>query len=145
MEPARDYEYYLVDEVLNYGGFFGGNTVTLYGRTPDRSREDPKFIIAEQNFENLRDGDRFKEQEGELLGLILDGDEVRAARLAGAPTRQALREATATPPPDHNDPGPRALSYFCAHDNLWMYGQPPRRDGDGPYYCAVCGHDLTGG
>ena len=29
------YAVYVIDEVLNYGGFFGGTTVTLYAHPPD--------------------------------------------------------------------------------------------------------------
>jgi hypothetical protein len=146
--PAEDaappYEYYVIDEVLNYGGFFGGNTVTIYAHTPDHAREDRKFIIAEQNFENLKDGDRFKVLEGLVLGLVLDGDEVRAARVAAAPTREGLRAATAPPrPAPGHELEARSLAYHCPDCNLWVAGQPPRRDAEGPYLCAICGGALA--
>jgi len=137
------YAYYIIDEVLNYGGFFGGNTVTIYAHTPATPDDDRKFIIAEQNFENLRDGDRFKVSEGQMLGLVLDGDEVRSARLAGAPTREALRAATASPRPlPGHELEVRSLAYHCGHCNLWIAGQPPRQGADGPYLCEICGNPL---
>jgi len=138
-----DYEYYEIDEVLNYGGFFGGTTVTLYAPPPGRPGEDRQFIISEHNFENLKDGDRFKVLEGQVLGLVLDGDEVRSARVAAAPTREALRAATAPPVYEPGDEAaPRSLAYECSSCNLWVAGQPERLGEDGPYLCAICGNPL---
>jgi hypothetical protein len=141
---AAHYSYFVVDEVLNYGGFFGGTTVTLYAHPPGEGNADRQFIISEHNFENLKGGDRFKVLEGQLLALQLDGDEVRAARIAGAPTREALRAATApTPPAPGTELAPRSLAYHCPHCALWIAGEPQRPDPAGPYYCLVCGQALT--
>lgn len=136
------YAVFVIDEVLNYGGFFGGTTVTLYAHPPDAPREDRKFIIPDHVFENLRGGDRFKILEGQVLGLVLAGDEVRTARILGAPSREVLREV-ATPLPEPNaGPGPRSLAYHCAQCERWYLGTPPRPTPDGPYVCAICGHAL---
>ncbi len=145
--PAPDaprYEHFVVDEVLNYGGFFGGTTVTLYVRRPGEAGEDRQLIIAEHNFENLKGGDRFKVQEGQVLGLVLDGDEVRAARIVAAPTREALRAALAPAPPvPGHELELRSPAYQCLHCNLWVAGQPVRTGrADGPYQCAICGQPL---
>ena len=143
-DTAPPYAYYVVDEVLNYGGFFGGTTVTLYAHPPDQPDADRQFIISEHNFENLRDNDRFKVLEGQVLGLLLDGDEVRAARIVAAPTREGLRAATAPPlPPTGAELGPRALAYHCPHCGLWIAGEP-RRAADGSYLCLICGQPLHG-
>ena len=137
------YAYYIIDEVLNYGGFFGRNTVTIYAHTPATPDDDRKFIIAEHNFENLRDGDRFKVTEGQMLGLVLDGDEVRSARVVGAPTREGLRAATAPPRPlPGHELEVRARAYHCGHCKLWIAGEPPRQGADGPYLCEICGNPL---
>lgn len=137
------YEYYVIDEVLNYGGFFGGTTVTIYAHLPDHPNEDRKFIISEHNFENLKGGDRFKVMEGLVLGLMLDGDEVRAARIAAAPTREALRAAIAPPRPvPGQEAALRALAYQCTTCNLWVAGDPARPNPAGPYLCTICGHPL---
>ncbi|HMA37463.1 MAG TPA: hypothetical protein VKY74_23620 [Chloroflexia bacterium] len=145
MAGPPHYEYFVIDEVLNYGGFFGGTTVTIYAHPPAQPNADRKFIISEHNFENLKDGDRFKVLEGQVLGLVLEGDEVRTARVAGAPTRAALRAAIAPPRPLPGHEGEvRALAYQCAQCHLWLAGTPPRREPDGPYVCAICGHPLQG-
>lgn len=138
------YELFVIDEVLNYGGFFGGTTVTLYAHPPDAPQEDRKFVIADHFFENLKGGDRFKIQEGQVLGLVLDGDEVRTARVLGASTREQLREVATPLPVAEAGTGPRALAYYCPTCGRWYLGSPPRREGTGPYLCAVCGHELHG-
>ncbi len=136
------FTYLVVDEVLNYGGFFGGDAVTLYAHPPDAPDADRQYIIAEHNFQNLKDGDRYKVQESQVLGLVLDGGEVRAARLVGAPDRAALLAATepAPPRPGH-ELEPRALAYRCAHCALWLVDTPPRDDA-GVYRCEICGRPL---
>ncbi len=138
------YEYFAIDEVLNYGGFFGGTTVTIYAHPPSAPDADRKFIISEHNFENLKAGDRFKVLEGLVLGLVLDGAEVRAARVVGAPTRAALRAATAAPPPVPGQEGAvRGLAYHCAACDLWIAGEPLRAGTSGPYHCEICGTPLA--
>ncbi len=136
------YEIFVIDEVLNYGGFFGGTTVTLYAHPPDAPGDDRKFVIADHVFENLKEGDRFKIQEGQVLGLVLDGDEARTARILGAATREQLREVATPLPVRDAGAGPRALAYHCPTCDRWYLGNPPRRDATGPYLCAVCGHEL---
>jgi hypothetical protein len=138
------YELFVIDEVLNYGGFFGGTTVTLYAHPPDAPHEDRKFVIADHFFENLKGGDRFKIQEGQVLGLVLDGDEVRTARVLGASTREQLREVAVPLPVADAGAGPRALAYYCPTCGRWYLGSPPRRAESGVYLCAVCGHELHG-
>lgn len=138
------YEVFVIDEVLNYGGFFGGTTVTLYAHPPDAPREDRKFVIVDHVFENLKDGDRFKIQEGQVLGLVLDGEEVRTARVLGAPTRAVLRDVAVPFPVADPGAGPRSLAYHCPTCARWYLGTPPRPDATGPYLCAVCGHELHG-
>jgi hypothetical protein len=125
--------------VLNYGGFFGGETVTLDARpfaNPDRIFS---FIIPEHLFDNLTQ--RHLIQPGIALGLVVDGGEVRAARVLGAPTREQLKELVKPPTQEGSGPGPRALSYRCSNCDLWITGTPDRRD-DGLYYCRLCGTRL---
>jgi len=125
--------------VLNFGGFFGGETVTLDASpisTPDKVSG---FIIPEHVFDNLTQ--RHLIAAGMVLGLVVDNGEVRAARVLGAPTREQLKEIVKQPPPSESGPGPRALSYKCAHDDLWVAGTPERRE-DGSYYCRICGSKL---
>src|SRR5436190_12875465 len=85
-----DYVPYIVVDVLNFGGFFGGETVTLDAAplaTPDKI---VGFIIPEHLFDNLTQ--RHLIAAGMALGLVVDGGEVRAATVLGAPTREQLKE-----------------------------------------------------
>jgi hypothetical protein len=130
---------YKVVDVLNFGGFFGGETVTLDAApitTPDKISG---FIIPEHVFDNLTQ--RHLIAAGMALGLVVDNGEVRAARVLGAPTREQLKEIVRPPAPTESGPGPRTLSYKCSHDDLWITGTPERRE-DGAYYCRVCGNKL---
>jgi hypothetical protein len=130
---------YRVVDVLNYGGFFGGETVTLDAypfSAPDRITG---FIIPEHLFDNLTQ--RHLIQTGVALGLVVDGGEVRAARVLGAPTREQLKELVKPPSHEGSTAAPRGLSYKCAHCDLWIGGTPDRRE-DGHYYCLICGTKL---
>ncbi|HST05270.1 MAG TPA: hypothetical protein VLQ48_11105 [Chloroflexia bacterium] len=139
-QTDNEYAPYRVIDVLNYGGFFGGETVTLDARpfsAPDRI---VSYIIPEHLFDNLTQ--RHLIQAGVALGLVVDGGEVRAARVLGAPTREQLKELVKPPSHEEGSTGsPRALSYRCAHCDLWINGMPDRRD-DGYYYCRLCGTKL---
>jgi hypothetical protein len=136
---GEDFVPYMVVDVLNFGGFFGGETVTLDAAplaTPDKISG---FIIPEHVFTNLTQ--RHLIAAGMALGLVVDNGEVRSAKVLGAPTREALKEIVKQPAPGEAGPGPRALSYKCNHDNLWITGNPQRQD-DGAYYCELCGNKL---
>src|SRR3954453_5039403 len=114
----EQYVPYKVLDVLNFGGFFGGETVTLDAApfaTPDKISG---FIIPEHVFDNLTQ--RHLIAAGMVLGLVVDNGEVRAARVLGAPTREQLKEIVKQPAPGEAEPGPRALMYKCSHDDLWI-------------------------
>jgi hypothetical protein len=136
---AGEYTPYIVVDVLNFGGFFGGETVTLDAAPVSAPDKIAGFIIPEHVFDNLTQ--RHLIAAGMALGLVVDNGEVRAAHVMGAPTREQLKEIVKQPPPGEAGPGPRALSYKCSYDNLWITGTPERRE-DGGYYCAVCGKKL---
>ena len=135
----EEYVPYLVVDVLNFGGFFGGETVTLDAAPMSTPDKITGFIIPEHVFDNLTQ--RHLITAGMALGLVVDNGEVRAARVLGAPTREQLKEIVKPPAPSDAGPGPRALSYKCAHCNLWITGMPDRRE-DGAYYCRLCGTRL---
>jgi hypothetical protein len=138
-DQGEAYVPYIVVDVLNFGGFFGGETVTLDAApmaTPDKITG---FIIPEHLFDNLTQ--RHLIAAGMALGLVVDGGEVRAATVLGAPTREQLKEIVKQPAPEESGPGPRALSYRCPTCNLWITGMPDRRE-DGFYYCRMCGSKL---
>ncbi|MEO5953398.1 MAG: hypothetical protein ABIQ44_13110, partial [Chloroflexia bacterium] len=97
-EQAQTYVPFRIIDVLNYGGFFGGETVTLDARpfaTPERIFS---YIIPEHLFDNLTQ--RHLIQPGVALGFVLDGAEVRAARVLGAPTREQLKALIKPPAPE---------------------------------------------
>lgn len=139
--PSRDQNFvtYIVTDVLNFGGFFGGETVTLDAAPMSAPDKITGFIIPEHVFDNLTA--RHLIASGMALGLVVDNGEVRAAHVLGAPTREQLKEIVKPPTPTDAGPGPRALSYRCSSCNLWVTGTPERRD-DGSYYCYLCGNKL---
>ena len=114
---------YLVREVHNFGGFFGGDTVTLsavaYGGGSD---EEYTLTIDERALANVRD--RHTIAAGMLLALKLTGERLDRAELLGA--------AQINGPLD----GPQILSYRCATCGLWVAGAP--EDGR----CRLCGQSL---
>src|SRR5438132_9658944 len=133
-----DFVTYIVTDVLNFGGFVGGETVTLDAAPMASPDKISGFIIPEHVFENLTQ--RHLIAAGMALGLVVDNGEIRAARVLGAPTREQLKEIVKPPAHTGEGPGPRALMYKCAHDNLWITGTPDFRDG--AYYCVLCGSKL---
>ncbi|MFL5732590.1 MAG: hypothetical protein ACJ78Q_05255 [Chloroflexia bacterium] len=136
----EDFVTYVVTDVLNFGGFFGGETVTLDAAPMSAPEKISGFIIPEHVFENLTQ--RHLIAKGMALGLVVDNGEVRVARVLGAPTREQLKEIVKPPPQADTGPGPRALSYKCVHCNLWIVGMPDM-PGDGAYYCRLCGSKLS--
>ena len=130
---------YIVTDVLNFGGFFGGETVTLDATLCSDPSKYSSFIIPEHVFENLTA--RHLIAPGMALGLVVENGEVRAARVLGAPTRDQLKEIVKPPPPNESGPAPRALSYRCARCDLWITGTPKRLD-DGIYHCLICDTKL---
>src|SRR5436305_7736690 len=104
----EDYVPYAVTYVLNFGGFFGGETVTLDAAPMSDRDKITGFIIPEHLFDNLTQ--RHLIAAGMALGLVVDGGEVRAATVYGAPTREQLKAIVKQPAPEEIGPGPRALS-----------------------------------
>jgi hypothetical protein len=125
---------YLVQEVHNFGGFFGGDTVTLTA-TPHGAPDDEQTItIDERAFMNVRD--RHMIAAGMLLALKLTGERVDRAELVGAATQPELRAALGAPQLSGPLPAPQILSYRCDSCGLWIAGAP--EDG----MCRVCGKGL---
>ncbi|MCW5850485.1 MAG: hypothetical protein KIT87_10430 [Anaerolineae bacterium] len=138
MAEADRLPVYLVREVHNYGGFFGGDTVSLTASPLTAPNETVDLTIADNVFANLTD--RHHVVEGLALALALDGAEVRQAQVVGARDRAVLRDALQRPPTSPADAARRRpLAYHCPACNLWFAGAPT---GDGPYTCRVCGATL---
>jgi hypothetical protein len=126
---------FLVQEVHNFGGFFGGDTVTLtatpYGGPKD---EEQTITIDQQALANV--ADRHRISAGMLLELERTGDRVDRAELLGAATHAELRAALGPPAPQGPIAGPLILSYHCPSCKLWVAGAPVQGQ------CRICGSML---
>lgn len=122
-----------VTEVLNYGGFFAGDTITLTAKEAGKPDEERTFTIDQGVLTNVG-GDRYKVLAGMALDLQTEGEHVSVASVVGAKDRAALRGAVVLPPQPLN--GPRMFSYYCKQCDLWILGEP--KDGK----CAIEGHAL---
>ncbi|MDQ7030016.1 MAG: hypothetical protein Q9O62_09705 [Ardenticatenia bacterium] len=130
---------YRVTEVLNYGGFFAGDTVSLIAVPFGHTEPKLDLVIDEYVFDNLKDRHRI------VAGMVLDltveqGQKVTAARVMAATTREALRAAVGCDAPVHN--GYRICAYRCPHCHLWVRGEPERVS-DTECRCRVCGEMFT--
>ena len=130
-EAAR----FLVHEVHNFGGFFGGDTVTLTA-TPfgEADGEEQTITIDQQALANV--ADRHQIAAGMLLELQRTGDRVDRAVLLGAATHAELRAALGPPAPQGPISEPLVLSYRCLTCNLWVAGAPESSR------CRICGSTL---
>jgi rubrerythrin len=129
-DPIR----YLVQEVHNFGGFFGGDTVTLTATRHERPSDEATLTIDQQALTNVRD--RHTIATGMLLALWMAGDRVDRAELLGAASHAELRAALGIPalPPELN--APLVLSYCCPSCGLWVAGTPQAGA------CAICGAPI---
>lgn len=127
---------YLVREVHNFGGFFGGDTVTLTASPADAPDDEQTLTIDERAFSNVRD--RHTVAAGMLLALAFAGERVERAELLGAPTREELRAALGPAEPRGPLEGPLVLSYRCARCGVWVAGAPSGAA------CRLCGQPLAG-
>ena len=90
----EEYVPYLVVDVLNFGGFFGGETVTLDAAPMSTPDKISGFIIPEHVFDNLTV--RHLITAGMALGLVVDNGEVRAAAFWRAHPRATERDRQGT-------------------------------------------------
>jgi hypothetical protein len=129
---------FLVQEVHNFGGFFGGDTVTLtatpFGDAAMSAGEEQTITIDQQALANVRD--RHSIGAGMLLELSRTGERVDRAELLGAATHAQLRAALGAPPATGPLAEPLILSYACHTCNLWVAGAPEHGR------CLLCGSIL---
>jgi hypothetical protein len=129
---------FLVQEVHNFGGFFGGDTVTLtatpFGGAAKPADEEQTITIDQQALANVRD--RHRICAGMLLELARTGARVDRAELLGAATHAQLRAALGAPAATGALAEPLILSYACRTCNLWLAGAPDQ------HTCRVCGTAL---
>jgi hypothetical protein len=124
----------LVREVQNYGGFFGGETVTLVAAERGSDVEEV-LTIDEAALANVRG--RHSIMAGMLLALDRVEMRVERAELLGAVTYAELREALGPVALVGPLDGPLVLSYRCDQCELWVAGAPDNGR------CRVCGGRLV--
>jgi hypothetical protein len=125
---------YLVEEVHNFGGFFGGDTVTLTATARGAPGDERTLTIDERALANVRD--RHTIAAGMLMALNLTGERVDRAELLGATTRTELRAALGESLIDGALDGPQILSYRCEACDLWIAGAPDEGR------CRICGQPI---
>jgi hypothetical protein len=130
-EPAR----YLVQEVHNFGGFFGGDTVTLTATPYGGPGDESTITIDQGTLANVRD--RHTIAAGMLLELTMAGERVDRAVLLGAASQIELRAALGPAALPERLDGPQVLSYACPGCGLWVAGTPIESA------CAICGAALA--
>ncbi|MCU0495418.1 MAG: hypothetical protein MUD01_27835 [Chloroflexaceae bacterium] len=130
---------FLVSEVHNFGGFFGGDTVTLSGqRWREAGAEEETLTIDQAALTNI--GERHNVSAGMLFVLELAGERVDKATLLAASDHGSLRRALGPALPPAPLPGPTVLSYHCTHCGLWVAGAPDEADGGA--CCRLCGERI---
>jgi rubrerythrin len=132
---------FVVTEVHNFGGFFGGDTVTLNGAPwrAEEAAEERTLTIDQAALANV--ADRHSLVAGMLLELTFAGERVDRAVLLGAPSHAELRRALGDPhlgpfvlEPVHAPAlgGPHVLSHRCPACELWV------ATAHDPDRCPVC-------
>ncbi len=128
-----------VREVHNFGGFFGGDSVTLTaspapGGRPDEA-EGTTLVIDEKALSNVVDRHTIAPEM--LLGLQLAGERVEGAELLAAREWSVLYAALGDRPPTAPLAGPRLRAYYCSGCRLWVAGAPADA------VCRICGTALA--
>jgi len=121
--------YLRVREVTSYGGFFGGDSITLIATPLDDG--DGRTLTIEQDDLAV---DRHRIVGGMVLDARLEGDHIARATIAAAPERAQLRDML--PPEAGPLDGPRAFSHYCKACALWIRGEPLNGT------CRLLGHTL---
>jgi hypothetical protein len=129
-----DPTHYLVHEVHNFGGFFGGDTVTLTAARRDTPEEEQTLTIDERAFANVRD--RYTIAAGMLLALTQSGERVDRAELLRAASQAELRAALGAPVVAGPLAEPQILSYRCDTCGLWVAGAPEANR------CHICARPI---
>lgn len=127
-----------ITEVHNFGGFFGGDTVTL-SAVPWPEGEEDSLTIDEKALTNITA--RHTLEAEMLLDLDMAGDRVDHARLVAARSREALDAALGDAPSTSRLDGPRIRAFHCARCDLWVVG-PPQGD-DNALRCTICDTPLA--
>jgi len=131
---------YRIHDVLNYGGFFAGDTVTVSAHAIANPSEEKTFTIDQGAFTNVG-GDRYKIVAGLVLDLQFEGERVASATVVAAQERTILRQTVVQPRFAASNlqslDAPRLFAHHCAPCDLWILGEP--HDGK----CGVAGHPIN--
>jgi len=127
----------LITEVHNYGGFFGGDTVT-FDAVPWRGGDETTWTIDEKAFQNI--ADRYLITADMLLEVALAGERVDQAWVGAARAWGAIKPILTAAPETELLPAPQVRAYRCATCDLWVLGEPI--DVDGTLRCALCEQPL---
>ena len=125
-----------VIEVHNFGGFFGGDTVTLTATCWEDQSEET-LTIDEKALSNVRE--RHAVAPSMVFDLRMAGERVDQADLLAAGDWALLDAALGDEPPAGTFAGPRVRAFHCAHCGLWIVGEPA---GDVEQRCTLCGTRL---
>ncbi|MBC8163426.1 MAG: hypothetical protein H7Z42_19635 [Roseiflexaceae bacterium] len=121
---------YQVCEVHNFGGFFGGDTVTLSAAERGASSGEQTLTIDQAALVGI--ADRHTVVAGMLFSLVFAGERVERAELLGAATHAQLRAALGPADLPASLTGPLVLSQRCEHCGLWVAGSAAGAD------CQAC-------
>ena len=123
-----------VTEVHNFGGFFGGDTVTL-SAMPWPGGTETTWTIDEKALDNV--SDRHIIAPGMVLQFDLHGERVDRARVIAARDWETLRNVLGSAPAERLAE-PRVRAYRCSHCALWIEGQPTSNT-----TCVLCGQLIA--
>jgi rubrerythrin len=122
-----------ITELHNFGGFFGGDTVTLSGAPWGAAEaEEQTLTIDQAALTNV--ADRHTLSVGMVLDLVFAGERVETATLLGARDPDQLRAALGPPSLPETLDAPLVLSFACAACGLWVSNGSAT-----PPNCPVCG------
>lgn len=121
----------LITEVHNYGGFFGGDTVTLDAAPVSDPDDWRTLVIDARALDNVPE--RHRLLAGMVLDLEMDGERVDRARLLAAPTHEELRGALGPAAVEGPLSEPLLLSGRCPRCERWVLAELLGADG-----CAIC-------
>jgi hypothetical protein len=130
---------YRVKEVLNYGGFFGGDTISAI-IVPYEGGEEQDVTLDEHLFDNLKD--RYKVLDGFILEIEQEGSKPVAASVVAAPELEQLRAAVDPDAPGEAASPYRVFAYRCTAEELWVRGEPTEL-AEGLYCCVLCGEEFS--
>ena len=130
MSPSVESRF-VISEVHNYGGFFGGDTIT-FDAAPLGAPDDARTIVIDgKDLNNVPD--RHMILAGMVLALEMEGERVDRARLLAAPSQAELRDALGPASVAGPLDGPALLSGRCPRCERWVLPELLR-----PENCELC-------